>query len=256
MQRLTRSLLLATAMAVPALPSAAQDQAFDFRNMTPEQQAAFGEAVRDYLLTNPEVIFDAITILEERRNAAAANSDRELIAANADALFNDGYSWVGGNPDGDVTIVEFADYRCGYCKRAHPHLRQVLESDPNVRLIVKEFPILGPDSVAAGRMALAAAELDPERFDELNHELMSFQGNLTESIAYRLADEVGYDTGALKERAASDEIAERVNANYRLADALQIQGTPSFVIGSQLVRGYIEADAMLAAIERARSASN
>lgn len=255
MQRLTQSLLLATALALPALPAAAQDDGFDFRNMTPEQRAAFGEAVRAYLLEQPEVIFDAIKLLEERRTAAAARSDRDVVAANAEALFADGYSYVGGNPDGDITIVEFSDYRCGYCKRAHPHVKQVLEFDPNVRLVLKEFPILGPDSVASARLALAATEIDAERFETLNDELMRFQGNLTEDIAYRLAAEVGYDIAALKEKAASDAIAERINRNYALADALGINGTPGFVIGDQIIRGFVEAEAMLAAIEEARAAA-
>jgi protein-disulfide isomerase len=254
MQRLTSSLLLAAAMGLAALPGRAEDARYDFRAMTPDEKAAFGEAVREYLLTSPEVIFDAITILEQRRNAAAANQDRTLVEENAEALFSDGFSFVAGNPDGDVTVVEFSDYRCGYCKRVHPHVKDLLEFDPNVRLIVKEFPILGPDSVAAGRMALAAAQVDPSKFAALNDELMSFQGNLTESIAYRLAAEAGYDIGELKELAGSDEIVEKVNSTYALADALGIQGTPSFVIGNQIIRGYIETDAMIAAVEEARAA--
>ena len=256
MLHLTRNLIVAAALALPALPAAAADEALDLRAMTPDQRDAFGEAVRSYLLENPEVIFDAIRILEERRNAAAATADAELVAANADALHADGFSWVGGNPEGDVTIVEFADYRCGYCKRAHPQIKEVLAADPNVRLVVKEFPILGPDSVAAARMAMAALELNASRYEALNDELMRFQGNLTEAIAYRLAAQVGYDIGDLKERAAADDIADRVNRTYELADRLGIQGTPSFVIGDSIIRGYVEADAILAAVGAVRAAAN
>ncbi|MCL5778728.1 DsbA family protein [Limibaculum sp. FT325] len=253
MNRSIGSLLVAAAMALPALPAAAQDGGIDFRKMSPAQREAFGEAVRGYLLENPEVIYDAIRILEQRRNAAAANADRDLVMANADALFDDGFSWVGGNPEGDVTIVEFSDYRCGYCKRAHPHVKAVLDADPNVRLIVKEFPILGPDSVAAARVAMAAHDVDPDKYGSLNNALMEFRGNLTEAVAYRLAADAGYDIKELKDRAASDEVTARITANHALADALGIQGTPSFVIGGQIVRGYIEADAMMAAIGQARA---
>ncbi|MDT8343625.1 MAG: DsbA family protein [Thermohalobaculum sp.] len=253
MQRLIASLLLASALALPAVPAAAQG--LDLRNMSPAESDAFGNAVRAYLLENPEVIYDAIRILEQRRNVAAASADRDLIVANAQALFDDGFSWVGGNPQGDVTIVEFSDYRCTYCKRAHPHVQAVLEADPNVRLIVKEFPILGPDSLAAARVALAAHDVDATKYAALNDELMRFQGNLTEPIAYRLAAGVGYDIGTLKDRAASDEITARIGANHQLADALGIQGTPSFVIGGRIVRGYIEADAMIAAIQDTRASA-
>ncbi|MBK0397982.1 thioredoxin domain-containing protein [Limibaculum sp. M0105] len=255
MKRLTASLAVAAAITLPALPASAQEAGLDFRGMNVEERAAFGEAVRAYLLENPEVIYDAIRILEQRRNAAAASADRDLVIAHSGALFDDGHSWVGGNPDGDVTIVEFSDYRCGYCKRAHPHVQAVLEADPNVRLIVKEFPILGPDSVAAARMAMAALELDPEKYEDLNHELMEFQGNLTEAAAYRIAADAGYDLTELKERAASEAVTEKIGANHELADALGIQGTPSFIIGGEIVRGYVEADAMLAAVDRARASA-
>lgn len=255
MHRLTTSLLVAGVLMLPALPAGAQATGFDVTSMTPIERAAFGEAVRGYILENPEVIFDAIRILEERRNMAAASADRDLVLANAKALFEDGFSFVGGNPDGDVTIVEFSDYRCSYCKRAHPHVQAVLEADPNVRLIVKEFPILGPDSLAAARLALAAHDIDPAKFARLNHDLMEFRGNLTEAVAYRLAADAGFEIETLKERAASPDITERIGANHALADALGIQGTPSFIIGGQVVRGYIETDAMLAAIDQARASA-
>lgn len=254
MRMTTARLLLAGALALStALPVAAEEPTLNFDTMTTSERDAFGRAVRSYLLENPEVIFEAIQILEERRNDAKAAADSSLVEQNAEALYADGYSWVGGNPDGDVTIVEFSDYRCGYCKRAHPQVQAVLEADPNVRLIVKEFPILGEDSVAAGRMAMAALDVDPSLYGALNDELMRFEGSLTEALAYRIAADVGYDIAALKERAGSDEIENRMRQNYALADTLGIEGTPSFVIGGRIMRGYIETDAMLAAVEEARS---
>lgn len=248
--RKTLSSLMIAGMAL--VPTLGQAQDLDVRNMTPEQRAVFGAEVRSYLLQNPEVIFEAIQILEEKRNRAAETADREMLERHADAIYEDGFSFVGGNPDGDITLVEFLDYRCGYCKRAHPEVQEVLDRDPNVRLIVKEFPILGPDSVAAGRMALAALAMDPSKYEELGDKLMSYNGNLTEQVAYKIAGSVGYDIAELKERAGSEAVEAQLQQNYRLAQALGLQGTPAFIVGSEVIRGYLPVDDMLSAIKDAR----
>ena len=254
MKRVTlTSLVLAGALALPGPASA---ETLDFGAMSEAERAAFRDEVRSYLLENPEVIFEAIQILEERRNAAAAATDRSLVAANADAIFSDGFSWTGGNPDGDITVVEFLDYRCGYCKRAHPEVEELLERDPNIKLVIKEFPILGPDSVGAGKMALAALDIDRSKYRALNDALMAHQGNLNEAAAYQIAAEVGYDIAALKERAGSTEIDDRLNANYQLANALGLQGTPAFIIGDEIIRGYLPVDDMITVIENVRTAAN
>jgi protein-disulfide isomerase len=238
------------------LAGGASAEPLDLGAMSEEDRAAFREEVRTYLLENPEVILEAIQLLEQRRSAAAQASDREMIEAQADQLFEDGFSWVAGNPDGDVTVVEFLDYRCGYCKKAQPAVEELLERDGNVRLIVKEFPILGPDSVTAGKLALAALELDQSKFGPLHHALMGFRGDLTEDAAYRLAEEAGYDLDALKERAESSEIDDRLQQNYQLAQALGLQGTPAFVVGNEIIRGYLPVEEMLAAVRDARVAEN
>lgn len=237
-------------LALSAAPAAAQT---DIGNLSPEERSAFRAEVRAYLLEHPEVLFEAIQILEQRRSEANRANDADLVSENSDDLFADGFSYVGGNPDGDVTLVEFIDYRCGYCKKAHSEVKQVLEQDGNIRYIVKEFPILGPDSVSAGRMALAALKLDPSKYAELNDQLMSYDGTLNEQAAYRIARDVGYDISALKEAANAPEIEEQVKQTYELADRLGIQGTPGFVIGDQLVRGYVPGEELLAAVEAARS---
>ncbi len=239
-----------------AFGTMAQAEPLDLGNMSDADRAAFRNEIRSYLLENPEVIFEAIQILEERRNVAGQQADRDLVQANAAALFNDGFSFVGGNPDGDVTVVEFLDYRCGYCKRAHPEIQELLDRDPNVRLVVKEFPILGPDSVKAGKMALAALQLDPDGYARLGDELMNYQGNLTEQVAYRIAGETGYDIADLKELANSTEIDDRLNENYQLARALGLQGTPAFVVGTEVIRGYLPVDEMLVAVQDARVEQN
>ena len=221
--------------------------------MSDEERAAFRNEVRSYLLENPDVIFEAIQILEQRRALAGAEADRQLVLNNAESIFADGHSWVGGNPDGDVTVVEFIDYRCGFCKRAHPEVAEMLERDPNIRLIVKEFPILGPDSVKAGKMALAALDIAPDKYPDLSDELMEYRGNLTEQVAYQIAGGLGFDIAELKERANSVEIDDRLNSNYQLAQALGLQGTPAFIVGTEIIRGYLPVDDMLGAVQEARA---
>ena len=141
-------------------------------------------------------------------------------------------------------------------KRAHPEVEELLERDPRIKIVVKEFPILGPDSVTAGRMALAALDIDPGKYKALNDALMNHKGNLTESAAYQVAASVGYDIANLKERAESELISERLNKNYQLAQTLGLQGTPAFIIGKQIIRGYLPVDDMLAVVEEERAAAS
>lgn len=244
---------LVAAGSLAGMPALAQQQSRPHvSDLSEGQRDLLHQEIRAYLLENPEVIFEAIEVFEERRNAAAARADQDLVAEHAEAIFEDGHSWIGGNPDGDVTVIEFSDYRCGFCKRAHPEVKQLLEADPNVRLIVKEFPILGPDSTAAGRMAIAANEVNPELYSELNDALMSFPQNLTETSAYRIAKSVGYDIEELKTRAAERDILVKLERNYQLAQNLGLQGTPSFIVGNEIIRGYLPLADMLAVVERER----
>ncbi|MFQ5565043.1 MAG: DsbA family protein [Paracoccaceae bacterium] len=256
MRRAIATATLALAFAIPG-PVPAQEQSLPaLPDMTEAERDAFRAEVRAYLMEHPEVLMEAIQVLEARRAADAAKVDSEMIAAHGAQIFHDPNSWVGGNPDGDVTLVEFSDYRCGYCKQAHPELQELLRRDPNIRLVVKEFPILGPESVLAARMATAALDLDRSKYGALNDALMSFDGQLTEAVAYRIASDAGYDIAALKARAASSEIEARIGDTYALARALGLQGTPSFVLGDRIIRGYLPIDQMLAAVTVARAAMN
>ncbi|MEO9463801.1 MAG: thioredoxin domain-containing protein, partial [Marinomonas sp.] len=152
MKRLLSSTILALGLA------AAPVMAFDMGSMSDEERAIFRAEIRSYLLDNPQVIMEAVELLEQRNAAADAAHDMALVQNNTDALFDDGYSWVGGNPNGDITLVEFIDYRCGYCRKAFDEVEQLLENDGNIRLIVKEFPILGEDSVVSSRYAIAVKQ--------------------------------------------------------------------------------------------------
>jgi protein-disulfide isomerase len=256
MRRAIATAILALALVIPG-PAPAQEQSRPaLSDMTEAEREAFRAEVRAYLMEHPEVLMEAIQVLEARRDANARVADTEMIASHGEQLFHDPNSWVGGNPDGDVTLVEFSDYRCGYCKKAHPELQELLRRDPNIRLVVKEFPILGPESVTAARMATAALDLDPSKYGALNDALMSFEGQLTEAAAYQIAGFAGYDTAALKARATSAEIEARIADTYALARAMGLQGTPSFVLGNQIIRGYLPIERMLEAVADARAAMN
>ena len=252
---MTRLPITATLLAVAlALPAASQEASSPApTDITPEAREALRAEIRSYLLDNPEVIIEAIQVLEERRKAETAANDESLVERHREALENDGFSWVGGNPEGDVTLVEFFDYRCGFCKRAHPVVDRLVKEDGNIRLVLKEFPILGPESVMAGRMAMAALEIDPSKYRALNDALMAHRGRMTEVAAYRIAKEVGYDLAALKAREDSPEITARLDKTHALAEDLGVQGTPAFVIGDRIVRGFVEYEDMAGLVAEVRA---
>ena len=252
--RLTRpaaALTLAAGLAA-ALPATAQD--FDFSAMTPEQREAFGTQVREYLLENPQVIMEAVNALENRQAEQQAVADQQIVADKADALFRDGFSYVGGNPDGDITIVEFSDYRCGYCRRAFPEVEELIESDGNIRFIMKEFPILGEASVTSSRFAIATLmEAGDEAYKAVHDALITLEGEPSEPVLRRLADTLGLDAEAIIARMSDEEVTRRIQETRELATRLQINGTPSFVFGDQMLRGYVPLDGMRQLVDQIRS---
>ncbi|MBN2761342.1 MAG: thioredoxin domain-containing protein, partial [Rhodobacteraceae bacterium] len=186
-------------MALGAVPADTGADAVD-----PE----FGAQVRAYLLQNPEVIFEAVAEFERRNAQAQGDMDVALVQANADALFNDPMSWVGGNPEGDVTLVEFLDYKCGFCKRAMPEVAALLEQDGNVRVIVKELPILGPESDLAARFAISVLDLaGPEAYDSVHVELMGYDGSITPDYLEEVATDLGLDLPEIVAHMDSDTVS-------------------------------------------------
>lgn len=237
-----RTRLIATALAgMLALPASAMD----LQALTDEERALFRAEVRAYLLENPEVIMEAVEKLQNREAEAAAQADLSLVADNADAIFNDGFSWVGGNPDGDITLVEFLDYRCGYCKRAHSEVAQLLETDGNIRLIVKEFPILGEESVLASRFAIATRQIaGDDSYKALHDALMEYRGEVNLPALRRLASTFGLDADAIEARMDDDDVTREIAETRALAQRLQITGTPTFVLEDEMLRGYLPYDQM------------
>lgn len=219
--------------------------ATDLSAMTDAERAAFRAEVRAYLLDNPEVILEAVNLLEERQAVAAAEADKQLVADNAEALFNDGFSWVGGNPEGDITLVEFLDYRCGYCRRAMPEVEKLLAGDGNIRLIVKEFPILGEASMTSSRFAIATKQVaGGDAYKQVHDALMELDGEPSEVVLRRLAEGLGLDADAIIDRMGAPEVTEEIMQTRALAQKLKISGTPTFVLEDELLRGYLPADQM------------
>lgn len=226
-----------TALSLLAAPVAAE--------MTEDERAEFRAEVRAYLLENPEVIMEAVAILEQREAAAEAQADQQLVSDNAEALFNDGFSYVGGNPDGDITLVEFMDYRCGYCRKAAPEVEALLKADGNIRLIIKEYPILGDASVISARFAIAAKHIGgAEAYKSAHDALIGFRGEVNEITLGRLAQGLGLDGDAILAAMDSQEVDAELRATRELGRKLKISGTPSFVLGEELLRGYLPASQM------------
>jgi protein-disulfide isomerase len=250
MTPLTRRLsLLAAAAAVAiglALPAEAQ--------ITGKQKGEIEAIIKEYLLKNPEVLRDALNELEKRQRDAETKAQKKALDEQKEALFNDPRAIVVGNPKGDVTIVEFFDYNCGYCKRSIADLDKLITADPKLRIVLKDFPILGPDSVAASRIAVAAqAQLPPEKYWDFHRRLMlETKGRIGKDAAIAVAKSFGLDVKKLEADADSEAVEGRVRQIMDIADALGINGTPAFVIGDRVIAGAVGVTPMAQAIASAR----
>ncbi len=250
-----KRLILGTALATMPL-FAPMAMATDIAEMTDSERDVFRSEIRDYLLENPEVLLEAISILEQRQADEQAGNDKALLQTNFNDIYNDGVSFVGGNPDGDITIVEFSDYRCPYCKRAHPEVADLLKSDGNIRFIYKEYPILGPDSLTAAQFAVAVLlTAEPQVYRKINNALMDMRGAPSEAALRHIADSFGLDADALMAKMESDEVKQIIQNNRLLGQRLNISGTPTFIIGDQMLRGYVPQDNMREIIAEARKAT-
>jgi len=219
----------------------------------PPGQAAIEAAIHDYILKHPEVIIQSLQQYQDRRKQVDAARSRDRIQANRELLFNDATSPVAGNPEGDVTVVEFFDYKCPYCKRVLKTLQQAMKEDPGIRMVFKEFPILGPGSVIAARAALASRNQYPEKYAEFHDALMTSRQKLTESYVLDVATDLGFDRERLRADMYATEISAVLDRNRALAEDIGIRGTPGFVIGDKLVPGALDLQTLKRLIARARS---
>ena len=220
--------------------------------LSPAQKEAVEAIVRDYLRAHPEAIVEALEDLQQRTEAEQQERARQSLVDRRHELHDDPATPVAGNPKGDVTLVEFFDYRCGYCKGVSAAVTEVVREDGNVRLVLKEFPVLGPASVTASRAALAAWTLDRSKYMAFHHAMMANPGNLTESRVLQLAAGQGLDTEKLSKAMMAPAIDTALQRNLDLAKSLDINGTPGFVIGDRVVPGAIGAKDLKSLIAEAR----
>lgn len=231
-----RLMMSVAALALLATPLAATE----IGDMTEAERQAFRGEIRQYLLENPEVLMEAIAVLEQRQAEEEAAAQEVAVVQNAPALFNSAFDHVGGNLEGDVVIVEFVDYRCSFCRRAHPEVAELIESDGNIRIITKEFPILGEQSVLASRFAIATnIALGGDAYEQVRDGLMAMRSDVTELALARLADDLGLDSEAIFAAMDDPLVQTTIDANYALGQRMGITGTPSFVFGDQMVQGYV-----------------
>lgn len=251
MIRTLRWLLTALILtAVGPLPLKAQEPGPEAA-FSPDQTQAIETILRNYLVAHPEVLVEALQAYQAAQHEAEANRQREALLAHRGLLDGATSSPVLGNPDGDVLMVEFFDYRCPYCRAVAPKVMESVRADGAIRLVMKEFPILGPDSVYAARAALAADQQG--KYGPFHAALMAAAGKLSEKAVLAIARDVGLDIGRLQQDMASPEVDDELRRNAELAKALGIGGTPAFIIGDQLVPGAVELEDLRKLVAEARA---
>ncbi len=220
-------------------------------SLTETQKKEVEAVIQDYILKNPEIISKAIDALQARQREAEEKASKAALIANRSQLFKDATSPVSGNPNGDITVIEFFDYRCGVCKRVHPIVARLIKDDPNIRRVYKEWPILGPDSVLAARAALASRKQG--KYFAFHNAMMEARARLNRSTIMTIAKRVGLDTTQLTRDMKDPEINGILQRNYALAEALKLNGTPSFVIEDTLLKGGRDLPTMRKLVADARA---
>jgi protein-disulfide isomerase len=215
-----------------------------------EQRQAIEGIIHDYLLHNPDVLIEALRGAEDKLNREADATAAEVLNDRRSEIFDDPATPVGGNPHGDATIVEFFDYRCPYCKQVLPALQTLLKEDHKLRFVYKEMPVLGPQSVTAAHAALAAQRQG--KYEAFHNAMMATRGQITDETVYSVAGSVGLDLDRLKRDMNAPEIEQALKANLALAEALNIRGTPGFIVGNHIVPGAVELDSLRNMIADAR----
>jgi protein-disulfide isomerase len=203
-------------------------------------------------MKNPDVLVEALTAYQARKEEAKSQEARSNLATYRSDITSDPATPFSGNPSGDVTVVEFFDYNCGYCKRMVPAIQELLQSDGKVRYVFKEFPILGPQSLVASKAALAVWKLAPEKHFAFHVALMGARGELSEERILGMAEKIGIDGARLRTAMEDPAIEQQIRRNLELGRLLDISGTPGFVIGERIVPGAIDLDTMRSMIADAR----
>ncbi len=238
--------LLGTLVMAPA--AVAQGAVF-----TDQQKQAIGEIVKDYLIKNPEVLTEVISELEKRQAEAQQVAQAGAVKETRQSLLNASHSYVVGNPSGDVTLVEFFDYNCGYCKKALADVQSLMKSDPKLRVVLKDFPVLGPDSVEASRVALAVKnQLQGQKLLDYHVKVMDTRGRVNGERAMAVAKEMGVDLSRLQKDVESAEIRNALQENMALGDKLSLSGTPAFVVGETIIPGAVGLEPLKQLVDNVR----
>jgi protein-disulfide isomerase len=233
MTSLIRPLAVAAALAlIAATPLRAEE-------FSTPQRSEIEKIVRDYIIAHPEVLQEAMAELEKRQQTAELEKARSAIKNNKEALFSSPRQVNLGNPQGDVTFVEFFDYNCGYCKRALSDMLELMKKDPKIKVVLKEFPVLGPGSVEAAQVAIAVRMQAPQKYLDFHQKLLMGRGQADKARALAAAKEAGLDVARIEKDLKSDEIAKTLEESMKLAEALGLNGTPSYVINNDVVIGAV-----------------
>lgn len=240
-----KSLFAATSLSIIALSGGAQ--AFD-----KPQKDEIGQVVREYLLAHPELLVEVQQALEKKQSDERAAQAKTAVKENSDAIFNASTDLALGNPDGKTTIVEFFDYNCGFCKRAVKDMDAVIKDNPDVRFVLKEFPILGQDSVDAHKVSFAFKQIAPEKYGDFHRALLTGE-HADEARAIEVAKSLGVSEETIRAKMAETSHEDSVRDAYRLASKLGITGTPSYIVGDEAVFGAVgesELNQKLAAVRQ------
>ena len=232
---------------------ASQSFALDLSKMSVSERALLQEEIRLYILENPEIIMEAVEVLRKKEQQAAVQSDFELVKKHRKAIFEDGFSFTGGNRNGDITLVEFIDYRCGYCKKAHNEVEKLLSNDGNIRFIIKEFPILGDDSLELSKFALAVKIVHGDKMYKIVHDiLIKMKAPPSKKAFDQITNNLNLDSSLVENAMDSNEVNGMIAYTRNLAERLKISGTPTFVLNDELIRGYVPFDALINIVENKR----
>src|ERR1700729_310037 len=237
------------AFALCGAPQMASAQSF-----SDTQRTDIEGIIKSYLITHPEVLEEAMGELSKRQAAAETEKHEMSVAKNADTIFNSPRGVLLGNRDGDVSFVEFFDYNCGYCKRAMTDMLDLMKTDPKLKVVLKEFPVLGPGSIEAAQVAVAARMQDPsgKKYLDFHQKLLGGRGQADKAHAMAAAKDAGFDMAKIEKDLGSPEVRATLEENLKLAEDMGMNGTPSYVIGKQVVVGAVGLDGLKEKIGIAR----
>jgi len=233
-----------------AVPMQVRAQAF-----SPDQRHEVELIIKDYLMSHPELLQDVLGELEKRQSLAEAEKHRHTVQEHSAALFNSPRQVTLGNPQGDVTVVEFFDYNCGYCKRAMADMLELLKNDTNVKFVLKEFPVLGEGSTQAAQVAAAVRMQDKtggKKYLEFHQKLLGARGQADKVRALAVAKEAGFDVARLERDMGGEEVKAQIDESLKIAELLALNGTPSYVVGSEVLVGAVGYNALKEKVNTAR----